>query len=101
MSEKLCHYESGVLIRCPLNKVKTIKNQFCQHCGGDLRKKNEIVPGIFGKFTDSDKPDHYRYDYLREISGEEIFKYIDMNGEYWENFKVGIPVDKIEIPEPD
>ena len=97
---KICHYEDNKLIRCPLNKVKTIKNHFCQHCGGDLRKSSEVTPGVFGKFYDGDKP-MYRYDYLMKIDEPEQFPYVDMNGEYWEYFKVGMPVEKIDIPDPE
>ena len=96
MSNKICHYEADVLIRCEKNTVKTIKNHFCQHCGGDLRKTLAIEIGVFGKFSDSDKP-IYNYDYLQDVADEGIFKYVDMNGEYWEYFKSGLPVEKIVI----
>ena len=97
---KLCHYEDGKLIRCSKNKIKTIKNHFCQHCGGDLRKPVPIEPGMFGKFFDLDIP-AYRFDYLRVIDEKEQFSYVDMDGNYWECFKPGLPAKKIEVPEPD
>jgi rRNA maturation protein Nop10 len=93
---KTCHWENGKLIRCPNNKVKTIKNHFCQHCGGDLRKPLLIEPGVFGKFSDSDKP-MYNYDYLQKVEDTEQFPYVDANGEYWELFKPGLPAEKIEV----
>ena len=53
MSEDICRWEDGKLIRCSKNTVKTIRDNFCKHCGSDLRKpKPKIEPGMFGRFFD-------------------------------------------------
>jgi hypothetical protein len=93
-----CHYnEAGELIRCPDNKVKTIRDRYCRHCGADLKQPEPITPGLFGKFYDDDG---LKYDYLRKIDDGQ-FPYVDMAGDYWEFFKPGLPDERIVIPDPD
>lgn len=100
MSKDLCHWSGGELIRCSKNTVKTIKDPFCRHCGGDLRKSSEIIPGLFGKFQDDSGA--YGYNYLHHSEDSPCgIVYVDVNGDYWDHFIPGLPAEKVEISVED
>ncbi|MCK4813001.1 MAG: hypothetical protein KAT14_03585 [Candidatus Marinimicrobia bacterium] len=97
-NNNICHYENKKLIRCSKNTVKVIRDTFCKHCGADLRVPKEIIPGVFGRFYDIDGA--CGYNYLKRIE-EGQDPYIDLNGDYWQNFQPGLPDEFIVVPESD